>query len=168
MNNRAFRTCFTCLMQAAFVLLTFGPVSAAADKFAYENYRTDTLEQIEKRLNRHPSADTQLLGADEKYRLMVRYTGVTQPVGNATQQLIASWLDGIAADPTIANLFESALRVDHDNHSHWMPIQKQLLPYVAKELKPGDTMEIYAMVIAHSPDGPLVLINEFQKPRGER
>lgn len=75
----------------------------------------------------------------------------------------------MSADPKMLTLLENEYLFQECGKDYWVPVQKPVAAYFSKELKSGDTITLYLMVIGglklsdKEPFDPAFLVNEFRK-----
>jgi tetratricopeptide (TPR) repeat protein len=139
----------------------------------WESYKPRTLKQI---IQQHESelvtergqAKAVLIFSAEpfKSRVKVIYTGESRIVSAKRKELIVDWVKSFRYKPETADLFESELLFKEGSVEHWLPVQKQVIPYFAQELKKGDEVTLL-LVWAGARRDPeqtdwVFLVNEFE------
>ena len=101
-------------------------------------------------------------------RVTVVYTGQIRKISPTRKQFIAEWAK-TRESSELVSLFEEELLFKEDEAEHWLPVQKQVIPFFAQGLKVNEKVELYliwigALTQAEKTDW-FFLVNEFQKPQ---
>jgi hypothetical protein len=162
-------------------LLLAASVTAWAQGFNYDAYEPRTLAELiakydVKELEERKVADgSSSFGASFPSRVRVAYAGEQRKIPDERKQFINDWVKTHRLDPRIGELFESELKFIEDGKEFWLPVQKQVIPYFAEELKKGEPVDLYVVIAGGRKfKGKwdwLILVNEFvkvesQKPAG--
>ncbi len=161
------------LVCIAGLILLAGRVSAHAQD-NWDNYQPGTLKEL---LKRHggltESAETRnarlhLLFTDSfPTRVKVNYTGEKRAIPAKRKEFIDAWARSRALKQEIVDLFQEELLFKEDSTEYWLPVQKQVIPYFAEELKKGDTVELFLIVTGAKIESGVAdwvfLVNEFKK-----
>ena len=95
------------------------------------------------------------------------YTGEKRPIPGKRKQFIADWAKTRQVGQETVDLFEEELLFKEGATEHWLPVQKQVIPFFARELNKGAAVELYLMWIgARTEDGAtdwVFLVNEFNR-----
>jgi hypothetical protein len=61
-------------------------------------------------------------------------------------------------------IYQQEILVTERTREHWIPIQKQLFPYINKELVKNDTIELFIILIGKVKSEFIFIATEFEKP----
>ena len=94
------------------------------------------------------------------------YTGAIRPLAPDERQYVVSYFKARGVDQA-AKDFQEAMLFASDGHNYWLPVETPIIPYFAKELKRGQTIDLYVI----QPGGTrrssgwewLFLVEDFQK-----
>jgi hypothetical protein len=85
----------------------------------------------------------------------------------ARLDLIAGWIKTTGRSPEIAKVFDTEFLFLEDSVEYWLPVQSQVIPFFAKELKKGDKVTLYTIWIGgYKCAGKwdwIFLVNEFEE-----
>src|SRR5215475_3671783 len=140
---------------------------------SWEKYRPRALNQI---IQQHAPEQLKALGLEKAVsiissdplpsRVKVIYTGESRIVSAKRKELIVDWVKSFRHKPEIADLFESELLFKEGSVEYWLPVQKQVVPYFAQELKKGDevTLLLVWVGVRREPEQTdwVFLVNEFE------
>jgi len=138
----------------------------------YERYVPRTLREIisshsdPKTLNK---TDVLMTGDTFPSRVKVTYTGSTRKVSPIKKQHLDMLVVSFDVDPTLIAKYETEMLFMEGPDEHWLPVQKDLIPFFEKELTKGEEVTLYAeWVGARKIDDKwewVFIVNEFQKPK---
>jgi hypothetical protein len=160
------------LFYLAMIVLAASTVTQAQQN--WDHYKLRTLKQlleqnaslISERETRGARTDL-LITADFPSRVKVTYTGEKRMIPAKRKEFITYWADSRNASRDIVDLFEEELLFKEDSTEYWLPVQKQVIPFFAKELKKGDPVQLFLIMLgARTDDGVsdwVFLVNEFEK-----
>ncbi len=97
-----------------------------------------------------------------KYRVRVTYTGQQRDIRVSVRQLISNWVKSLDLNPKLLDLFKQEILVREAGSQYWLPIQEQLLPHVAREVRTGDLVDLYIMRVGSAKTESVFIVNEFQ------
>jgi len=141
---------------------------------SWEKYRPRTLDQI---IQQHAperlkapgleKAAVSIISSDSfPSRVKVIYTGESRIVSAKRKELIVDWVKSFRHKPEIADLFESELLFKEGSVEYWLPVQKQVIPYFAQEVKKGGevTLLLVWVGVRREPEQTdwVFLVNEFE------
>ena len=166
------------LAAAAFFLLAPGHTAHGQDVFPWEQYKARTLGEIIKQNvdevagRDAPARDKVSVvfpGDPLPSRVRVTYTGTTRKIPPAHKAHIDEWAKSFGLKPELIASFEDEVLFLECSTEHWLPVQKQVLPFFEKELKKGDMVTLYtAFTGGRKVDGAwnwIFVVNEFQAYR---
>ena len=148
--------------------------STARAQENWDNYRPRTLKQLLEQVAKVASepearkAHLELLFTDSfPSRVTVTYTGEKRAIPAKRKEFIGYWAKSRGLRQEIVDLFEDELLFKEESTEYWLPVQKQVIPFFADELKKGDTVELYLIITgSRTEDGVtdwVFLVNEFKK-----
>lgn len=76
----------------------------------------------------------------------VTYTGNHRKIGESKSRFIGNF-SKIINQPALLEMYENEIEVIEQVRSYWIPVQKDVIPYFAKELQIGDIFTIYVRYI---------------------
>src|SRR5262245_48894292 len=152
-------------------LLTLTTVSANAQD-DWGKYEPRTLNQIIEEHSKaavDEKAQIHLLFSAELFpsRVKVTYTGEVRKISATRKQFIADWAKTRQLSKDLVALFDEELLFKEGKVEYWLPVQQQVIPYFQKELKVGDSVELYLIWIGARRElgvtDWIFLVNEFEK-----
>lgn len=157
-----------------FLLIVASSTVSRAQKFPYEEYEPRTLDELVTQSAASvislPNKPKLMLDAKPFYSaIRVKYVGTARPISPEKKNLFKMWQESMSADPKMLTLLENEYLFQECGKDYWVPVQKPVAAYFSKELKSGDTITLYLMVIGglklsdKEPFDPAFLVNEFRK-----
>jgi len=159
---------------AAIILLSVGV--RAQDKFPYDQYDPRTVAELVQ------AGEASILGDIDasKVHMMIdakpfysairlKYVGTSRPVPAEKKEVFKMYQQSMHPAVDVPSLIENEYLFRECDTDHWIPVQKQVAAYFPKELKTGDMITVYLMVIGgikltpKDPYQPVFLISEFRK-----
>ncbi|MEO0375952.1 MAG: hypothetical protein AAF329_15270 [Cyanobacteria bacterium P01_A01_bin.17] len=137
---------------------------------SWANYQPGTLREIEAELAPPTPGGVGQTSTGLPVKVMVRYSGESRPVSEVSRDAIATFASAQQNAPQadITELFTKEFRFTEAGKDYWLPLQKQMIPFLTKELTQGDQVQLLALWIGYShPQGEVnhtFLVNEFCKP----
>jgi hypothetical protein len=138
----------------------------------FERYRPRTLGEI---IKAHSDSETLtrsnmiLTGDTFPSRVKVVHTGSTRQITPARKQHLEMLVTSFGVDPKVISRYEKELLFVEGTEEHWLPVQKELIPFFEKELKKGEEVILYAEWVGARKLGGkwewIFIVNEFQKLR---
>lgn len=163
----------------ASVVITILAVSAAnAQGFPWNDFQRRTMDELVK-INEKESVDD-FKRLDPQNQLVMRanflpskvlltYTGESREPAEVRRSFIRMWGEAIAKQKNYDALYEREYLFKEGKVEYWLPVQTPVTKYFAKELKPGDTVDLYLVrpggVRANKVSDWIFLVEEFQKPK---
>lgn len=166
------------LSKLLFILFVVAAGSARAqDRFPYEEYKSRTLAEIVALDADAKNADVitgkkdapqMVLHADFLHsQVRLKFMNKSRPVSPERKALLKMWQTTFGIDEKIAALYENEYLFKECASEYWIPVQKQVAAYFAKELKENDMVSLYLMRGGGVKTGAawdwVFLVNEFQK-----
>jgi hypothetical protein len=101
-------------------------------------------------------------------RVKVLYDGTTRPLVGNKKYVITSWANQYAGAPEFYTApYQTEVLFTEDGESYWLAVRKDSLPQFEKELKKGDTVELFLIKMgnAYVEDKlePVLLVEKFGK-----
>jgi len=97
----------------------------------------------------------------------VTYVGTSRPLTTEKKTLYKMWQESLGIDPKIPTMLENEYLVRECDKEYWVTVQKQVAGYFPKELKSGDRITLYLMVVGGVKITDkwdfVFLVNEFRK-----
>jgi hypothetical protein len=147
-----------------------GVASAENDGSTWDRYEKGTLISVVKKVSgigdEHSDGLSAALASDYPTKARLQYTGEIRPIPTPKKGSIDICMkaSGVSADAPA--LFQSEVRFKEGNTAYWIPVQNQLIPAFRHELKPGQMVDVYVILIGLIHHGPkrfecLFLANDF-------
>lgn len=166
------------MLTSLFSILLGSPVATGqvADACAWTregswaNYQPGTLREIEAELAPPQPEGIGQTSTGLPVKVMVRYSGESRPVSQVNRDAIATFASTQQNAPqaNITELFTQEFRFTEADQDYWLPLQKQMIPFINEELSKGDQVQLLALWIGYAhPQGEVnhtFLVNEFCKP----
>lgn len=131
-------------------------------EFNFKRYRPYSLAQAIADHSHGERADWVIEAGTFKYRVRVTYTGQHRAIKASVKDLISKWVKSLGRHPKLLTLFKHEILVREDGTEYWLPIQEQLLPHVARELRKGGSVDLYIMHVGSTKTELVFIVNEFQ------
>ena len=143
----------------------------AQEKFPYEIYDPRTIaELVERSSSTQEIKGSKQLMIDAKpfySAVRVRYTGKTRPLTDEKRNLFKLWQETLQMDPRVLNTLDNEYLFKECDKEYWLPVQKQVAGYFPKELKTGETITLYLMLVGglKTPNSwdIIFIVNEYRK-----
>ena len=161
------------------MIVVFAVVLNVVAQDSWDAYKPRTLKEFEtisqrSRKNpdvvqRNPKNEPVLLLSYDSYQSKVRvvYSGESRKVSAERTDLIRFWLSILSKPKELADMFEDECLFSENKVEYWLPVQKQVASYFAKELKKGDTVTLYVAWVGglYKANGfdNVFIVNEFEK-----
>ena len=140
---------------------------------SWERYKPRTLNQI---IQQHAPELVKVRGLEKVVsiissdtfpsRVKAIYTGESRSVSAKKKELIFYWIKSFGYRLEIADLFESELSFKEGSVEYWLPVQKQVSPYFAQELKKGDEVTLLLIWVGVRRESEqtdwVFLVNDFE------
>ncbi|MFQ5960013.1 MAG: hypothetical protein ACE5K9_02780 [Candidatus Methylomirabilales bacterium] len=148
------------------VMLAGGFAAGVAHaEFNFKRYRPYSLGQAIADHSHGERADWVIEAGSFKYRVRVTYTGEQREIKASVKDLISKWVKSLGLNPKLLTLFKHEILVREGSGQYWLPIQEQLLPHVARELRVGGPVDLYVMHVGSTKTELVFIVNEFQARR---
>lgn len=166
---------------ATAVVLVALPTSATQAQSSWERYKPGTLAAAirdgdstirnavtEKRasgiIDDRPSQH--FMGDYYSIRANVTFRGESRPIDSVRRGLIAEWGLTYMRDSSIASDFHREYLFQEGEQLLWLPVQDRVASFFPKELRPGQRLSIYAMLLGGYYDKGRItwafIVNEFR------
>lgn len=101
-------------------------------------------------------------------RVKVRYDGTTRPLVQLKKQVIESWANHHAGAPEFYTVpYQTEMLFTEEGKSYWLIVRKDSLPRFEKELKKGETVELFLIKLGNARTDdklePVLLVEKFVK-----
>lgn len=154
---------------------------SSAQDFPYEEYQTRTLSELVAMDSETNVKDLEKTSGDKAKGLLiihakpfysavrVKYIGTVQALTKKEKEYLKLWQSSLGYPPEIPALFENKYLFKECDKEYWIPVQKQVAAFFAKELKQGDMITLYLMYPGGIKSNPteswnfLFLVNEFKQ-----
>jgi len=101
------------------------------------------IEQEQRLVNNSPKSDLVISAQPFPAKTVVTYSGSKRPIDELTKFFIKMWAQSRNLPAENANMLAEEGLFKEKEREYWIPILRSIAPYVEKELKPGDEIEIY-------------------------
>ena len=132
---------------------------------SWANYQPGTLQGVEQQLAPPKSEGVGTTPTGLPVKATVLYGGESRPISDVNRDAIATFAK---SQTNVAELFSEEVLFTEEGKDYWLPLQKQMIPFVEQELTQGDQVELLALWVGYShPQGQVhhtFLVNEFCKP----
>lgn len=155
--------------------ILIGALSCAAqNKFPYNEYDPRTVAELVQNGTAAipPNLTTKYMMLDAKpfySAIRLKYVGTSRPVPPEKKEVFKMWQESMRPNADITALIDNEYLFRECDAEYWIPVQKQVAAYFPKELKSGDLITVYLMVIGGvrlAPKDsyqPVFMVNEFRK-----
>ena len=149
------------------ICLVITPVNA---EFDYEAYRQSSFsdikaEHMDDLLKAGQSSQYVVSAATFKYSLPVSFSKELRKLSTGNKTLIAAWQKTLRVPESFVQLYQQEFKVVFGKEIYWIPVQENLLPHMGSELHPGDTFQLYVVVIGAINNKLVFLTTEFSSDR---
>src|SRR2546427_2637014 len=141
------------LIITAVMLFSGAVLKLQAQGFPWNEFERRTLKELVT-INEKEDVEDQKRLPNEN-RMIVRgkilssvirlsYTGKSRTLSPERKKFIELWAGSyFSQTPGYADHYESEFLFKEGNDEYWLPVQKQVASYFPKELKKGDTVDVY-------------------------
>jgi hypothetical protein len=158
------------------ILLLCYSNSFAQDGFPWNDFKPRTLNEIvsmdAKEINDSATKNRLIFHGDMLLSVVrVKYTGKSRPMSETKKEVLKQWAQTFSLQNSeeYAASYEEDLLFKERDVEYWLPVQKKVAPYFAKELKEGEEVDIYLVraggICSKKVCDWLFLIEELQKPK---
>jgi hypothetical protein len=141
-------------------------------EFDYERYHPSKLIDVTKEYDKVIEGDLKNVSRGNAFILieaLSRAVRVNAAFSNEfripTEEhitVVKAWLKASNLEKYL-DLFQHEVKIREDNIEYWLPIQGQLLPFLQKEINPGEIAEFYIVYFGAYNYDHVFVINEFRK-----
>jgi hypothetical protein len=137
---------------------------------SWANYPPGTLSSVEQKLAPPKPEGVGQTPTGLPIKATVTYSGESRPVSEVNRDAIATFVNAqqTSPQPNVIGLFAEEFLFTEAGKDYWLPLQKQMIPFVNQELSKGDQVQLLALWVGYShPQGQVhhtFLVNEFCKP----
>jgi hypothetical protein len=100
-------------------------------------------------------------------RVHVTYIGTSRKISSVKKKSIRDWAKMMKQSEDYAERYESDFLFVEDSTEYWLPVQNKVSSYFEKELKKGDTIDLYLVSAGGIRTAGvwdwMLLVEEFQK-----
>jgi hypothetical protein len=93
------------------------------------------------------------------------YTGQSRPISPIPRSLISAWGRSFMRDSTMADDFHREYLFKEGKTPFWLPVQDKVASFFPKEVRPGQQINLYVMLLAGYDYGGKMtwgfIVNEF-------
>jgi hypothetical protein len=155
------------------------PPAPTFQQSSWEDYERRTLQSIIdmhreglRELGKHK--DPSLISAKSfPSQIKLGYTGKSRPLAGKRRELVDTWQKTLkgSVPPNLVELFGTEMLFKEGQKEHWILVQKPLVSFLAKEVKPGQIIDTYIIWMGAIKDGDewewLFAMNEFDTPEAK-
>jgi hypothetical protein len=103
-------------------------------------------------------------------RVRVTYKGSTRPLPKDRKDVLQQWTQRFAGSPEHYTVpYKTEMLFTEDGVEHWLAVRKNLIPRLAKELKRGETLDLFVIRLGAVRVGggweEVILVESFRKPQ---
>lgn len=152
-------------------VLALASAHCQAAEFAYDQFTPSVIGTIaaDTRAFNLPGTGKKVMyaGTANKVRVTVTFVGTSRPL-TADETII---IQGLAkaipgAPPSYAELYQESFAFEDAGQRYWLPVQQPVAAYFGKELKPGQRVQLFAVIAGgvaenDKPLEPVLLVQEF-------
>jgi hypothetical protein len=137
---------------------------------SWANYQAGTLSSVEQKLAPPKPEGVGQTPTGLPVKATVTYSGESRPVSEVNRDAIATFANAQQTPPQadVRALFTEEFLFTEAGRDYWLPLQKQMIPFIDQELSKGDQVQLLALWIGYAhPQGQIhhtFLVNEFCKP----
>lgn len=96
------------------------------------------------------------------------YVGQSRPIPADKKSLIKLWMQSNGFSEEHFQMFAEEFLFSEDGVEYWLPVQSVLIPHFAKEMRKGESLDLFTawIGVTFAEPGkrqPVFLVNEFQK-----
>jgi hypothetical protein len=144
-----------------------------AGDFNYASYTQTTIQDILSEEHNQSLDQVETQTASEcihleyrvsKHCVSCQYSDRQRPISKIKKNVIKLWLETLDIDPKLGSLYDHEIQVTDGNRTHWIPIQKQLIPCINRELVKNDPIVLFIMLIGKVDSEFVLIATEFEKP----
>ena len=153
-------------------LLQFQPEAVISQsQFNFKAYQSSSIAKI---LNANMVQIGEALRDDSKtvfttsmnkYRVTGNYLGSPRKIKFSLRMRINSWARALGVDKFIYGLFTHEIQMMENGKSYWLPVQKNLVPFMQDELSNDQVIDLFVVFIGVFRGSPVFLVNNFKKTR---
>jgi hypothetical protein len=96
----------------------------------------------------------------------VIYTGRARLIAGKRRKFIENFEKSVFKKATLTSVYKNEIEVKEGDHSYWIMVQKEVFPFLAKELKAGQKFLIFHRFAGTEEGQPIYLMMEFNSPAG--
>lgn len=97
------------------------------------------------------------------------YAGAIRPMSGEEMTFVRDGFRSVQQEP-LAALYAQSMLFQVDGKDYWLPVQADVIPYFAKELKPGEKIDLYVLqsggLLQKNGWDWLFLVMDFKKVQG--
>lgn len=156
----------TFFVALVFFAATLTKPIASAWSFDYSAYKPSTLEEIGGRTKETATKHKHEGGLDfyrERLRVKARLSEYPREISEGAKKVLEYYFKSFGLNLEHLKLFTYELKLEESGYSFLLVFQKQLIPYLKKESKPGDFVSLYVLLGIYAIENKMtiLLVNEF-------
>ena len=143
-----------------------------------EDYQSRTLRELKDLLPPSFAADEQVKNNYQGLAIIVHgdllpsrvkasYQGITRPLNERRQSLMAQWAKERAGSLEFYKSYDTEALFTADGEDYWLAVRKESLPQMEKELKKGDGVELFLIKMGNiridNKLEPVILVEKYTK-----
>lgn len=135
--------------------------------FDYSTYRPSSLKEIGGKAKEAADKHQHGVGWDfyrERLKVKARLDKYPWEISEGARKVLEYYFKSLGLNPEHLALFTYQLDLEDSGYSFILVFQKQLIPHLTKELKPGDFVSLYVLFGIHDIKNKktILLVNEFE------
>jgi len=150
------------MRQLLFAAFLIAATCARAGDFNYDAYRTASLVEVADSMGTPPGVGVSIDAAHSKYHIVAVFTGKTRPIATEVRAFVEMWAKSLRHPPEVRELFQFEVELRQGPTIYWMPIQKQLIGPLLREVAPGDEVHLYMLLMGALNRNPVLGVSEFE------
>ena len=135
-----------------------------------DDYQPRTLKELIAGSRRDAVKDVILHGDLLPSRVRVAYKGATRPLPKVRKDVLQQWAQQFAGSPEHYTVpYETEVLFTENGVEHWLAVRRNLIPQLKKELKKGETVDLFVIRLGGVRTGggweEIILVESFQEPQ---
>lgn len=136
--------------------LLLAGAGAAAD-FDYSRYRPARLRDVAGEIPGHRGV---MIIPDVAVRTRVTYLAEFRDLPNDSARLITQWGTAMGV-PGMLDVFRREAKLRQGDDTYWLPVQDTLAIGMAGELRAGEEIEVFVILVGRIDGRPIFLVNAY-------
>ncbi|GAA0887155.1 hypothetical protein [Rhodanobacter soli] len=142
------------------VLLALAAPVSGRD-FDYSSYKTVSLADAAAALAVDPRANYWLDAAHPRYHALATFTGKTRKLAPGVKGFIVMWVKAMQHPAEYVDFFKMEVQIRQGTTDYWMPIQDVLVKPFEDQVRPGDQVDLYLLLMGAYEHAPVFAISGF-------